>query len=108
MNKPITKSPQAYRDLIDIASHIAQDSIEASERFLQAAETTFDRLAESPEIGSLCPFKDPLAVDIRVWPVRRFKKHLIFYGAESKGIYVARVMHGARDWHSLFENISDD
>jgi toxin ParE1/3/4 len=108
MSKAVTKSPQAYRDLVDIASHIGQDSLEAAERFLQAAETTFDRLAESPEIGTLCPFKNPLAANIRVWPVRRFNSYLVFYRPEPKGIYVARVMHGARDWQSLFEISSDD
>jgi toxin ParE1/3/4 len=108
MKKAITKSPQAYRDLVGIASHIAQDSLDASERFLQAAETTIDRLAEAPEIGSLCPFENPLAADIRVWPVRQFKSYLIFYRPESTGIYVVRVIHGARDWQSLFEHSSDE
>jgi toxin ParE1/3/4 len=78
MNRPITKSPQAYGDLVDIASYIAQDSIEASEHFLEAAETTIDRLAARPEIGSLCPFKNPMAAGVRVWPVRRFNRYLVF------------------------------
>jgi toxin ParE1/3/4 len=108
MDRAVTKSPQAYRDLVDIASYIAQDSLEASERFLRAAEKTFYRLAESPEIGGLCPFKSSLAAGIRVWPVRRFKSYLVFYRPESSGIYVARVMHGARDWQSLFEEVSDE
>ncbi len=108
MNKAITKSPQAYRDLVDIASYIAHDSIEAAERFLRAVETTFDRLAETPEIGSLCPFENPLAANIRVWSVRRFNSYLVFYRPESNGIHVARVMHGARDWQSLFEDFSAD
>jgi toxin ParE1/3/4 len=108
MNKAITKSPQAYQDLVEIALHIARDSMEASERFLDAAEATFDRLAETPKIGSLCPFKNPLAADIRVWPVRRFHRYLVFYRPERKGIHVARIMHGARDWQSLFENLPDD
>ena len=108
MNKAITKSPQAYQDLVEIAFHIAQDSIDASERFLDAAETTFDRLAETPEIGSLCPFRNPLAAGIRVWPVRRFNRYLVFYRPERKGILVARVMHGGRDWQSLFEDFTDE
>jgi toxin ParE1/3/4 len=108
MHKSITKSPQAYRDLIDIASYIAQDNFEASERFLHAAETTFESLAKSPEIGNLCPFQNSLAAGIRVWPVRRFKRYLVFYRSEAKGIDVVRVLHAARDWQALFENFSDD
>jgi toxin ParE1/3/4 len=108
MNRPIVKSPLAYRDIVDIASHIAEDSIKASERFLEAAEGTFDRLATTPEIGSLCPFKNPATAGVRVWPIRRFNRYLVFYRLESKGIYVVRIMHGARDWQSLFEGHSDD
>ncbi len=104
MKKAITKSSQAYRDLVEIAEYIAQDSIAASDRFLKAAETTLDRLAETPEIGGLCPFKNPLAADIRVWPIRQFSRYLVFYRSEPKCVCVIRVLHGARDWQSLFEN----
>ncbi len=103
MKKSIVKSPQAYRDLVEIADSIAQDSIDASDRFLDAAEMTFDCLAETPEIGSLCPFKNPLAVEIRVWPVRQFKRYLIFYRSELNSVSIVRVLHGARDWQSLIE-----
>ena len=85
MQKAIAKSPQAYRDLVEIAHHIARESIDASDRFLEAAETTFHRLAETPEIGSLCRFKKlALAADIRVWPIQRFNKYLVFYRSEPK------------------------
>ncbi|MGW8256086.1 MAG: type II toxin-antitoxin system RelE/ParE family toxin [Thermoguttaceae bacterium] len=60
-------------------------------------------MAETPQIGSLCPFKNPLAANIRVWPVRRSKRYLVFYRHELKFIYVVRVLHGARNWQSLFE-----
>jgi toxin ParE1/3/4 len=108
MKKAIAKSPQAYQDLLEIADYIAQDSIDVADRFLEAAETTFDRLVESPEIGSLCPFENHLAADIRVWPVRQFNRYLVFYRAESKCIHVIRVLHGARDWQSLFENLINE
>lgn len=108
MKKAIVKSPQAYWDLVEIADYIAQDSITASDRFLEAAEMTFDNLAKTPEIGSLCPFKNPLASDIRVWPIRQFNRYLVFYRTESNRIYVIRVLHGARDWQSLFDNRSDE
>jgi toxin ParE1/3/4 len=108
MRKSITKSPRAYNDLIEIACYIAQDNIEAADRFLIAVEETFDRLAKASEIGSLCPFKNPLAKEIRVWPVKGFKRYLIFYRSESNGINVVRILHGARDWQSLFNNAFDN
>ena len=107
MPHSIVKSPQAYRDLIEIASYIAQDSIEASERFLIAAQTTFEKVARTPEIGTACPFQHPLAAGIRVWPIQRFKRYLVFYRPESADINIIRVLHGAQDWQSIFKNISD-
>ena len=68
MSTPVTKTPQARRDLIELAEFIAEDSLDAAERFLHAAEQTFEILASSPQLGGVCHFRDPQAVGIRVWP----------------------------------------
>lgn len=44
---------------------------------------------------------DPLSEDIRVFPVSRCKKYLIFYRPIAGGIEVLRVLHGVRDIHGL-------
>ncbi|MFO5441228.1 MAG: hypothetical protein ACLBM4_21825 [Dolichospermum sp.] len=37
----IKKRPQVIRDLIDLATYIAEDNLDVSDRFLIAAETTY-------------------------------------------------------------------
>jgi toxin ParE1/3/4 len=39
----INKHPQVIRDLIDLATYIAEDNLDASDKFLVAAEETFVR-----------------------------------------------------------------
>lgn len=39
---------------------------------------------------------------MRVWPIRRFPNHLIFYRPIDGGIEVIRVLHGAQDLDAIF------
>ncbi len=41
----IQKRPQVIRDLIELATYTAEDNMDASDRFLVAAEETFKQLA---------------------------------------------------------------
>ncbi|MEK7074381.1 MAG: type II toxin-antitoxin system RelE/ParE family toxin [Patescibacteria group bacterium] len=40
--------------------------------------------------------------DIRVVPVKDFERYFIFYRSVTEGIEIVRVLHGARDYASLF------
>lgn len=102
MTHDVTKSPQARRDLIQIADHIAQDHLDAAIRFLDAAEAACEFLAQTPEAGTLCQFRDPEAAGIRVWSIRGFQNFLIFYRPVPEGADIVRVLHGAQDIESLF------
>jgi hypothetical protein len=51
----IKKRPQVIRDLIDLATYIAEDSLDVSDSFLIAAETTFKQLIEN-KVRILNPF----------------------------------------------------
>lgn len=44
----VNKRPQVIRDLIDLATYIAEDNLDASDRFLNAAENTFQQLGKMP------------------------------------------------------------
>lgn len=50
----VNKRPQVIRDLIELATYIAEDNLEASHRFLAAAETTFKQLGKMPGMGKSC------------------------------------------------------
>lgn len=42
----VTKRPQVIRDLIELATYIAEDNLNASDRFLAAADETFQNWRE--------------------------------------------------------------
>ena len=60
--------------------------------------------ATMPEIGALCDFHNPKLGGIRMWPIRGFEKHIIYYRARESGILVIRVLHGARDAEKILGN----
>lgn len=100
----VRRSEQAKRDLIEQAWHIAQDSVDAAERFLAACEEAFDTLVRMPEMGVPREFRNPRLEGLRMWPVRGFEKHLVFYQPLADGIRVVRVLHGARDIEGILES----
>ena len=56
MSQHVKRTPQARRDLSEIAAYIAQDNLSAALRFLDAAEATFASLLNSPELGNIGEF----------------------------------------------------
>lgn len=94
--------PQADRDIDEIAEHIFETDPAAALRFLDKVYETMKRLASMPSLGSPCEFHSPAYANLRTWPVRKFKKHIIFFQPFTDGIEVIRVLHGARDYPALF------
>lgn len=105
MGTTITKTPQARRDLLELADYIARDSLDTAERFLDAAEAAFQLLASTPELGTLCEFRSPEAAGIRMWSIRGFENYVVFYRPIEDAVDIVRVIHGARDIQAIF---SDD
>jgi plasmid stabilization system protein ParE len=56
-----------------------------------------------PTMGKCWPFPYLEADDVRVFPVKRFHAHLVFYVPLTKppGVEVLRVLHTARDLRRL-------
>ncbi|MES2205537.1 MAG: type II toxin-antitoxin system RelE/ParE family toxin [Pseudomonadota bacterium] len=79
------------------ADYIASENIDASMRFLEAIEKTFDNLNQHPGIGSTRYAHLPLLEGLRVWAVSGFENYLIFYIERSTHVDVLRILHGARD-----------
>jgi len=94
---------QARLDLIDLADFIAQDNPEAAERFIDVAEDTFRFLSDTPGAGCIHQFFIEELRGVRMWPIRGFEKHLVFYREISNGVEIIRVIHGARDIPAIFE-----
>lgn len=108
MGQKVLVDPRADRDLDEQFQHIAGNNRDAALRFLTSARETFEQIATSPELGSIWGFRNPRLAEVRVWRVRGFKNHLIFYRAIEGGIEIIRVLHGARDIAGLFESEDAD
>lgn len=100
----VNKRPQVIRDLIELATYIAVDNLDTSDRFL-AAEETFKQLAKMPGRGKLIQFSNPNLAGIRQQAIKGFKNYLVFYRLTNSGVEILRVIHGARD---ILEILDED
>jgi toxin ParE1/3/4 len=95
--KQIRVSPAAGADLDQIWFYIAQDNVDAADKFIHAVVSRFPRLATMPELGRR---REELSPGLRSFPVGHY---IIFYRPMENGVEIARVLHGARDLPPLFE-----
>jgi len=102
----IIRRDRALRDLDDLATFIQRDNPQAAIRFLEAAEESFRLLARMPETGTLCEFRNPKTAGFRVRTIKGFENYLVFYRPIANGMEVVRVLHGARDIATIFEDPS--
>ena len=100
---PLGIAEKASADIEEIAFYLAQQSPVVENRFYQAFDKTIRLLAKSPELGELCRFKNPKTKGMRVWKISGFPNHLIFYRPQEDRLEILRVLHGARDYSTIFE-----
>jgi toxin ParE1/3/4 len=103
MSRVITRHAQARMDLRRIAEFIGQDDAEAAVRFLDRAEETLKRLADSPEIGTPCRFEADDLGSLHYYRVRQFKRYLLFYYSSDRELALLRVMHTSQDISLAFD-----
>ena len=90
-------SPAASRDLHEIWEYIAEDKLEAADRWIEKLEEAMRLLAGMPTIGHIR--KDLTDKPVRFWPVGRY---LIIYRAErQQPIEIVRVVNAYRDVRAL-------
>jgi toxin ParE1/3/4 len=90
-------SDVARSDLDEIWLYIAQDNLDAADKFIHAIVSRFPKLAAMPLIGRQ---REELSPRLRSFPVACY---VIFYRPMKSGIEIVRVLHGARDFPPLFE-----
>jgi toxin ParE1/3/4 len=99
-----SSSKQARKDLAEISAFYGEESLEVELRFIDAARKAFEKLSRNPKMGAVREYLDPKLEGLRMWPIARFTKVLIFYKPVDDGIEVVRVLHSARDIEALFAN----
>jgi toxin ParE1/3/4 len=104
MSRRIIVHDEARFDVIDQAYYIAEDSLSAADRFIEAVDAAYQRLAAMPGMGAIREYGNPKLKGMRMWPVPGFEKHLIFYHASETELRIIRVLHGARDIARIFQH----
>ena len=104
----IQKRPQVIRDLIELATYMAEDNMDASDRFLVATEETSKQLAQTPNMGKRCQFSHPNLIDVRQQAIKGFRRYLIFYRLIDSEVEILRVIHGARDIEDILDNVDEN
>lgn len=94
----IRRTPAALSDLDDIYDYIANDNPSSASKVIRKIEVVAGQLARSPGLGRAC---DELSTGLRMMPASPYP-YVIFYRPIDDGIRIIRVVHGARDFPSLF------
>lgn len=85
-------TPAAEEDLINIWLSIARDNEEAADRVYEAAENTFEILADSPRLGTLYHPKRSRLKGVRFFPINKFHSYIIYCRERPEGIEIIRVL----------------
>jgi plasmid stabilization system protein ParE len=102
MSAKIIPTPAARLDLDRIFSYfVAKNRPHVAAQFNDAFEETLAFIADFPEMGVPLDSKKKRLAGMRIKPIRRFKKYLIYYRVQTDGVYIMRIFHGHQDIESL-------
>ena len=90
--------PRALTDLAEIWDYIAADNVSAADAIADLIGDKVQALSRQPGMGRARP---ELANELRSLPAGRY---MIFYLPLSNGIDIVRVLHGARDIETIFQD----
>jgi len=102
MNRVAYYKAKASQDLAEIFDYLDEHSETAADRFYDAVERTVQQLSRSPALGERCRFHNSATKGMRIWQVDGFSNYLIFYRLNGEQLEVLRVLHGARDYETIF------
>jgi toxin ParE1/3/4 len=94
--RKVVFTPLAEADLREVWRHIAQNDLDAADRFFGTISERAANLSQLPERGAL---REDLGARIRMLVEGRY---LIFYRVDEDAVRVVRVLHGSRDLTRLF------
>jgi toxin ParE1/3/4 len=89
----------AEDDLNEIVVYIASDRPSAAEDIGNKIEKNVGLLSKQPSLGRIPKEEELARLGYRYLVVENY---LIFYKIEDRTVYVHRILHGARDYLSLF------
>ena len=94
----VVRTVLADGDLLDIWLYIAQDNITAADRMVERLEQRYQTLGVNPVLGSK---RDELVMGMRCLIEG---KYAIFYRIHQDTVQILRILHGARDFPTIFQS----
>lgn len=88
---------RARRDLHELISYIAEDSVQAAELIATRVLATAELLSERPHVGRPGRVKGTRKLVILRTP------YLLVYRIKSGNVRILRIFHGARKWPARFD-----
>jgi toxin ParE1/3/4 len=101
----IVQRTQSWIDILNCAERIEADSPNAAERFFDAIEESFEFLSRFPEAASVIETEDDRVAGLRLWPMKRFPRHLILYRYRDDRVEVLRIIHASQDIAPILEDL---
>ncbi|MGI0495441.1 type II toxin-antitoxin system RelE/ParE family toxin [Alkalinema pantanalense CENA528] len=93
---PVVRTVLADEDLLDIWFYISADNVEAADRVLDRIDARCESLGHNPEMGTQ---RDELMPGMRCLVEGNY---IIFYRIRPNCVEVLRILHGSRDFPSMF------
>ena len=94
----VVRRADALEDIVEHGRYyVRKGSPETARRFVKAARAAVLALSRTPLMGRRWESPDPALAGVRVWHIKGFPDHLIFYRSHPKWIEIIHVFHGAQD-----------
>ena len=90
-------TPEASRDLEEIHDYIAEENLNAAINLMNLVEEKCQLIAQFPEMGRK---REELTVALRSFSVGNY---VVFYRIHQNNIQVIRILNGACDIETIFE-----
>lgn len=98
MSIKVEKSSVAIRDFTRILNYfLDQNAPDAGLRFVDAFDSTLEKIADLPDLGSRWESGNPRLAKIRYWPIKGFVNYLVFYQRFTDVIVITHVLHASQD-----------
>jgi plasmid stabilization system protein ParE len=106
--RPIRRTRQLRDDIIELYSHIYQQSPQTAEKVFDAIERSIRALPDIPGAGRLWNSTDPRLEGMRVTVVMPYRNFLVFFRPTPTAIEVLRVIRGSRALERIVDGIELD
>lgn len=106
MKLPVVHGRHSERDIeAQVDYYLEQDALDAAGRFLDALDHFCDLVSDNPDMGT--PYELDIErlrhAEIRRWALGHGFPHSIYYTWGEREVRILRVLHGARDVPSAWE-----